>query len=243
MSPAASEPLVARPKGRSAKRALRALDLALIGLSAVVWLPVVGLLSATVVLTSGRPIFFVQERAGQNGRPFPMVKFRSMKNGDNPLIPDPDRITRVGHLLRRTSLDELPQLLNVLRGSMSLVGPRPMLLTQVEALDDCQRRRLEARPGMTGLAQVSGRNELTWDERFTFDIEWVDEASPARYLWILARTARTVTSGSGVSGHRADDRVVAIELAADPKVVDLNATEISVQEDLTQRRSAQRAAS
>ena len=127
---------------------------------------VLGLASALAVrLTSPGPILFRQERIGRDGVPFTMLKFRTMLDGPNPIFPDASRITSAGRVLRRFSLDELPQLINVARGEMSIVGPRPTLAYQVERYDAQQRRRLEVRPGLTGLAQVSGRNELSWARR------------------------------------------------------------------------------
>ena len=126
-----------------------------------------GLAALAIRLTSRGPVLFRQERVGKGGEPFEVVKFRTMVHLDepNPLIPDPDRITRVGAFLRRFSLDELPQLLNVARGEMSIVGPRPTLAYQVERYSDRERQRLRVRPGLTGLAQVNGRNAIAWSER------------------------------------------------------------------------------
>jgi lipopolysaccharide/colanic/teichoic acid biosynthesis glycosyltransferase len=194
---------------RKTSRRLRCFDLMLIIASAPLWVPILGFLGLAVVLSSGRPMFFHQSRVGRHGKFFEMRKFRSMTNGDNPLIPDPTRITPIGKVLRRTSLDELPQLLHVLRGSMSLVGPRPMLPSQKAELDKEQEQRLLVRPGLTGLAQVSGRNSLSWEERFVFDVEWAQKADVATYLSVLRRTASTVISGAGVSGHDRADRFVA----------------------------------
>lgn len=190
------------------QRALRVVDLLLIAIAAPLWIPVFAIIALAVLFSSGSPILFHQERVGRNGDTFSMRKFRSMRNGDNPLIPDPDRITRIGAILRRTSLDELPQLLNVIDGSMSLVGPRPMLPAQLSALSPAQFDRHLVRPGLTGLAQVSGRNTLTWDERFVHDVEWAENPTVRRYVSILARTASTVIAGDGVDGHAIDDRVL-----------------------------------
>ncbi len=159
-------------------------------------------------LTSKGPVFFRQERIGLGGRPFTVWKFRTMVVGDNPAIPDPDRITAVGRLLRRWSLDELPQLINVARGEMSIVGPRPTLAYQVERYDEEQRRRLAVPPGLTGLAQVEGRNELPWPERIRLDVQYVERASLALDLRILARTLPSLLSGRGVEGHPVDDPLV-----------------------------------
>jgi len=193
--------------GRSHRRR-RVADLALIAATSPIWVPTLVFVAAAVLMTSGRPILFVQERVGQNGESFRMRKFRSMINGDNPLIPDPNRITKIGALLRRSSLDELPQLLNVIEGSMTLVGPRPLLPAQVSKLDAAQRVRLSVAPGLTGLAQIHGRNSLSWDERFEFDIDWVRRPTLSRYIWILFRTGSIVISGDGVTGHDRNDRIL-----------------------------------
>ncbi len=167
---------------------------------------VVGLVCAAAVrCTSPGPVFFRQERVGLHGRPFRVWKFRTMVAGDNPIIPDASRITRVGAVLRRLSLDELPQLINVAVGEMSIVGPRPTLAYQVERYDDHQRRRLEVRPGLTGLAQVSGRNALSWADRIDLDVVYVDTQGPLTDLRLIARTARAVLGGEGVEGHADDD--------------------------------------
>ncbi len=139
------------------------------------------------------------------GRPFLVWKFRTMVAGDNPIFPDASRITPVGRVLRRLSLDELPQLLNVAAGDMSVVGPRPTLAYQVERYDEFQRRRLDVRPGLTGLAQVNGRNSLTWARRIEFDVEYVETQSAGLDLRIVLRTVRTMLSGEGVEGHPEDD--------------------------------------
>ncbi len=184
------------------KRAIDVVLLALVALPAAV----LGAVCALAVrLTSSGPILFRQERVGMGGVPFEMLKFRSMREGVNPVFPDADRITPVGRLLRRTSLDELPNLINVARGEMSVVGPRPTLAYQVERYDHRQRNRLTVRPGLTGLAQVNGRNELTWPERIEFDLEYVEHQSPSLDLRILASTVGVLLTGSGVEGHQHDD--------------------------------------
>lgn len=186
-------------------RGKRAFDLALL---LVVGLPaaVLGALCALAIrLTSPGPILFHQERVGRDGVAFRVHKFRTMVPGDNPIFPDADLITPVGRVLRRSSLDELPQLLNVARGEMSIVGPRPTLAYQVERYDERQRRRLAVRPGLTGLAQVNGRNSLTWGERIEFDVRYVETQSLLIDCRILARTAASMLSGDGVEGHPTDD--------------------------------------
>ncbi len=141
-----------------------------------------------------------------------MFKFRSMTTGPNPLIPDADHITRIGAVLRRTSLDELPQLVNVLRGEMSLVGPRPMLPEQSRFLSPEHSERHSVRPGMTGLAQISGRNTLAWFERIELDRQWVRNASLVSYLGILYRTIAVVLGTNGVDGHPTADPFVDLTL-------------------------------
>ncbi len=160
-----------------------------------------------VRLTSRGPVLFRQERVGHLGRPFVLLKFRTMVDAPegNPLFPDADRITRVGGVLRRLSLDELPQLWNVARGEMSIVGPRPTLPYQVERYDERQRGRLAVRPGLTGLAQVSGRNSLAWAERIDLDLEYVETNSAGRDLALVVRTVPALLSSAGVHGHPTDD--------------------------------------
>ena len=148
-------------------------------------------------ITSPGPVFFHQERIGRDGVPFRVHKFRTMVPGDNPIFPDATLITPIGRLLRRTSLDELPQLLNVARGEMSVVGPRPTLAYQIERYDERQRRRLAVRPGLSGLAQVHGRNALAGTARIELDV--------LTDIRILVRTASSMLSGDGVEGHPTDD--------------------------------------
>jgi len=186
----------------------RALDLVLIALTSPVWIPTMTAIALGVAVTSGRPVFFRQERIGYNGEIFVMLKFRSMRNGKNPLIPDPTRITRIGSVLRRTSLDELPQLLNVIRGDMSLVGPRPILPEQLTFMTQQQLQRHRVLPGLTGLAQVNGRNSVSWDERFDYDLTWARHPSISRYLTIVFRTFATVATASGIGGHDPNDRLL-----------------------------------
>ncbi len=207
---------------RAGQTRVRALDLALTILTAPIWLTILAIIAVAVLVSSGRPIWFTQTRTGRGRAPFTMVKFRTMTPGDNPLIPEATRITPIGRFLRRTSLDELPQLLNVLIGDMSLVGPRPML---PELSDRVGRRggsRFLVRPGLTGLAQINGRNSISWDARLIFDQRWVDGIGIRLALRILAHTARVVASGQGIDGHDPQDRLImGAELdthtAADPQ--------------------------
>ena len=154
----------------------------------------------------GSPIFFLQERPGKNGKLFKMIKFRSMKDAvdkDGNPLPDEQRITPFGQKLRSTSLDEMPQLINVLKGDMSIVGPRPMLKEFVELYSPEQARRLEVRPGMTGLAQISGRNELDYEERFKCDVWYVDNHNILVDFKIKFKTIGVMTKREGVNapGH------------------------------------------
>lgn len=168
-------------------------------------LPMVVIASA-IRLTSGRPVLFRQRRPGLGGEPFTLVKFRTMRlEGamDDRSVPDEQRLTRLGRFLRATSLDELPELWNVLCADMSLVGPRPLLLEYLERYDADQGRRHEMRPGITGLAQVKGRNELGWDERLALDVWYVDNWSLGLDMTILARTVWQLLAPRGVRhpGH------------------------------------------
>ena len=168
--------------------------------------PVIGAVALLVWMRMGRPVVFGQTRPGRDGRPFTVRKFRTMTdqrdaNGD--LLPDEARITGIGRFLRRTSLDELPELVNVLTGEMSLVGPRPLLMQYLPLYTPEQMRRHEVRPGITGWTQVNGRNALTWEDKFALDVWYVDHHSLRLDLDILGRTVRQVLTGRGVSapGH------------------------------------------
>lgn len=205
---AAPPDLSALPSARP-YRLQRALDWAVLIACSPVLLPAGLLIGLCVGLTSRGPVLFKQERVGLHGNNFQVFKFRSMVDGDNPLVPDPTRITRVGAVLRRWSLDELPQLINVARGEMSAVGPRPTVASQVERYSVDQARRLTVRPGLTGLAQVSGRNSLAWADRIELDLVYVDSRSLRRDVSILVRTVSTVLTGDGAEGHDADDPMLA----------------------------------
>ena len=191
------------------QRHLRWFDLTLIALSAPVWLAAIGVIALAVLVTSGRPIFFAQERIGRGRRPFAMVKFRTMLSGPNPIVPDQSRITPIGHLLRRTSLDELPQLFNVIAGDMSLVGPRPMLPALSNRVGRGASLRFAVRPGMTGTAQVNGRNAISWEQRLRYDQIWVDALCVSAAAKVLAQTASVVVSGNGIDGHDPADPLIA----------------------------------
>jgi lipopolysaccharide/colanic/teichoic acid biosynthesis glycosyltransferase len=188
-------------------RGKRALDILLTLASAPVWIPVFIVCAAVIRVDSAGPILFRQSRVGRGGATFLVLKFRSMVDDPkgNPVIPDERRVTRVGRVLRRWSLDELPQLFNVLRGDMSLVGPRPTLEYQVERYDELQRQRLAVRPGLTGLAQLNGRNSISWAARIQWDLEYLRRQSPWFDLRLLALTPIAVLTGRGITGHSKDD--------------------------------------
>lgn len=180
----------------------RWLDLAVSLLVLILLGPLMLLIALAIKLEDGGPVFYRQERIGQGGRPYKLTKFRSMvvgaeRMGAGILVERNDpRVTRVGRILRKLSLDELPQIFDVIRGDMSIVGPRPGLAYQVELYDDVQRRRLTVKPGITGWAQVSGRNAITWPERIEKDLEYIANLSLGRDLLILARTIPAVLSGA-----------------------------------------------
>lgn len=162
--------------------------------------PVILAAALAVRLSSPGPVFFVQPRGGRFGRPFPSIKFRTMRadhvHDIHEIVPlTHSSITPLGRFMRRFKIDELPQLFNVLRGDMSLVGPRPTIMEQVVAYDDFQRRRLEVRPGVTGLAQVNATATMTWDERIKYDVYYVDHCSLLMDLLILAKTPLVVLLG------------------------------------------------
>ena len=182
----------------------RVLDLLLILLTAPLWGPLFLVTWIVVLACLGRPAFFRQRRAGRGGKPFAIIKFRTMteaRDAEGGLLPDAARLTPCGRRLRSLSLDELPGLLNVLRGDMSLVGPRPLPLRYVERYSPEQARRLEVMPGITGWAQVNGRNQLDWDRRFAHDVWYVDHRSLWLDLRILGMTLLTVFRREGIAGE------------------------------------------
>jgi lipopolysaccharide/colanic/teichoic acid biosynthesis glycosyltransferase len=179
------------------------LNRAVAGCLAVLLAPVVAVVAVVLGLTEGRPLLFVHERAGRDGRPFGLMKFRTMRPPAFPEEPDDARISGVGHFLRRSSLDELPGLWNVVRGEMNLVGPRPLPVSYTAEYSPEQARRLDVKPGLTGLVQVRGRNALTWDEKFALDTWYVEHRTPLLDVRILLETPLVVLHGRGVShgGH------------------------------------------
>jgi lipopolysaccharide/colanic/teichoic acid biosynthesis glycosyltransferase len=164
--------------------------------------PFLAVLVLLVRLRLGSPFLFIQERPGKAGRPFRMIKFRTMTDARDPsgaLLSDAERLTPFGRWLRSSSLDELPELWNVLRGDMSLVGPRPLLMSYLPLYNDHQRRRHEVRPGITGWAQVNGRNSLSWEQKFDLDVWYVDHASLRLDFHILLKTVTQVLKRDGVN--------------------------------------------
>jgi sugar transferase EpsL len=200
-----ADPEAQRPARGIVSRTLkRALDVALAGGALVAMSPVLGAIAALELRFHGWPPIFAQKRPGLNGRIFTLYKFRTMTDARSPngeLLPDRDRLTRFGSILRATSLDELPELFNVVRGDMSLVGPRPLLARYLPRYSPRQRRRHEVRPGITGWAQVNGRNSLAWEKRFELDVWYVDNWSLALDAKILALTLWTVLRRDGISAE------------------------------------------
>jgi sugar transferase EpsL len=180
----------------------RAFDIVVSAAMLLVLAPVMLLMTLLVRLKLGRPVLFAQERPGRAGRLFRLYKFRTMndeRDGEGSLCPDEERLGRFGRTLRSTSLDELPELWNVLKGDMSLVGPRPLLVEYLERYTPEQARRHELRPGITGLAQVRGRNALSWEERFDLDVWYVDNRSLSLDAKILLETVSAVLGRKGIA--------------------------------------------
>lgn len=181
----------------------RLIDVVVAGAVLLAVTPLLAVVATLIWLRDGSPILFRQVRAGKGGQPFEMVKFRTMSTESEDPTTDAQRITDLGATLRASSLDELPTLWNVVRGNMSLVGPRPLPVRYVERYSPTQRRRLEVRPGVTGLAQVRGRNLLSWDERFVLDVEYVDSQSLRADLSLLWATLATVARREGIEAGQA----------------------------------------
>ena len=166
--------------------------------------PVFLILAYLIRKNLGAPVFFTQERPGKDGKPFKMIKFRSMRDAvdkDGNPLPDSERLTPFGKKLRAASLDELPELWNVLKGDMSLVGPRPLLMSYLPLYTDLQFRRHEMKPGVTGWAQVNGRNAISWDEKFAYDIWYIDHFSLWFDMKILFLTIKKVFIKEGISAE------------------------------------------
>jgi len=175
----------------------RTLDILISTVAVVILLPVFAAIAAAVKLSSSGPVIFKQERAGKNGRPFVFYKFRTMRAEVDPFGPSPKsgedpRLTKVGKFLREYSLDELPQLFTVLKGDMSIVGPRPLYISQMKEWDERQKKRLLVKPGLTGLAQISGRGELTREEKLELDVKYVEIASFSTDVKIILATLANI---------------------------------------------------
>ncbi len=184
----------------------RIMDCVVATVALVLLWPLLVVIALAVFVTVGRPILYAEERAGTRGTPFVLRKFRTMTGGldaTGQLLPDERRLTRLGRFLRSTSLDELPELLHVLRGEMSLVGPRPLPVRYVPRYTREQARRLDVPPGITGLAQIRGRNALSWDERFALDLQYVEARSAWLDCKVLGLTPLVVLGRGGIShpGH------------------------------------------
>ena len=182
----------------------RSLDILGAGLGLILLCPLLLIIALVIWRNIGRPVLFRQVRPGLNARPFLMIKFRTMREAigpDGQPLPDDQRLTSLGAKLRSSSLDELPELWNVLKGDMSLVGPRPLLMEYVPLYSSQQARRMDLRPGLTGWAQINGRNALTWDEKFSLDIWYVDNRTIWLDLKILWRTVKKVLKRDGISAE------------------------------------------
>jgi sugar transferase EpsL len=191
--------------------AKRLLDLVVAGLALMAMTPLLAVLALLIRLRLGSPVMFSQTRPGMHGTPFKLLKFRTMTSETDiggHLLPDDKRMTSFGAFLRRTSLDELPEFLNVMKGEMSLVGPRPLLMEYLPLYSPRQARRHAAKPGITGWAQVNGRNAVRWEEKFELDVWYVDHQSFWLDLQILGRTFWCVLSGQGITqaGHATVER-------------------------------------
>ncbi len=193
-----------KPYGIYEKFIKRPLDLCLSSLGLIILSPVMGITAILVRTRLGSPVLFTQDRPGRDGKVFKLYKFRTMtderdENGE--LLPDEIRLTKFGKTLRSTSLDELPELINIIKGDMAIVGPRPLLVRYLPRYNEHQARRHEVRPGFTGLAQVNGRNSITWQEKFDWDVKYVDHVTFIGDLKILLDTVGVVLKKDGISSE------------------------------------------
>ena len=190
-----------------AKYIKRILDLILSLMALILLMPLMLIIGILVAINLGNPIIFKQKRPGKDEKIFTLYKFRTMtdeKDEKGKLLPDSQRLTKFGKFLRSTSLDELPELINILKGDMSIVGPRPLLVEYLELYNEEQKHRHDVRPGLTGLAQTSGRNAITWEEKFEKDIEYVHNISFIGDVKIIIKTAIKVFKREGISGTNSD---------------------------------------
>lgn len=182
----------------------RFLDFTLSLLAIIVLLPVMLIIAILVRIKLGSPVLFKQERPGYNEKIFKMYKFRTMtdeRDNNGNLLPDVKRLTEFGKFLRNSSLDELPELLNILKGDMSIVGPRPLLVKYLPLYNDFQRHRHDVRPGLTGLAQVNGRNATTWEKRFEYDVEYAKNISFLTDIKVILLTVKSVIKHEGIDSN------------------------------------------
>ncbi|MCI8429202.1 MAG: sugar transferase [Lachnospiraceae bacterium] len=187
-----------------AKYGKRIFDLCLTVPAFILLSPVMGVTAVLVAVKLGRPVLFTQKRPGYREQIFQMYKFRSMtdeRDEKGELLPDEMRLTAFGKRLRSSSLDELPELLNILKGDMSLVGPRPLLVRYLPLYNAQQRRRHDVKPGITGLAQINGRNSISWEEKFAYDVQYVEKISWKEDIRILVETVRTVFKKEGINSE------------------------------------------
>jgi lipopolysaccharide/colanic/teichoic acid biosynthesis glycosyltransferase len=191
-----------RHKGFYQKYFKRFFDVVLSSVALILFSPVLLILAILIAVKLGRPVLFIQKRPGMNNKIFKLIKFRTMtdkKSSEGTLLPDEERLTRFGKKLRSLSLDELPSLINVLKGDMSLIGPRPLLVEYLPLYTDTQKRRHEVRPGLSGLAQVNGRNSLSWGEKFNLDVSYVDQVTFLGDLKLMFLTVGKVLKREGIS--------------------------------------------
>ena len=182
----------------------RLLDIVLSGTALIILSPVLLIVAILVRIKLGSPVIFHQKRPGKDGKIFTMCKFRTMtdeKDGNGNLLPDEVRLTKFGKLLRSTSLDELPELWNIFKGDMSIVGPRPLLVQYLPLYNEEQKHRHDVRPGLTGLAQVNGRNAITWEKKFEYDVEYVRNVNFMMDVKILIGTVMAVLKRDGISSE------------------------------------------
>lgn len=185
-----------------AKYVKRMIDVVLSVIALLVLSPLFGMLAIMVKVKLGSPVIFCQPRPGKDGKVFNLYKYRTMndkRDDRGELLPDEERMTAFGKKLRSSSLDELPELLNIIKGDMSIVGPRPLLVQYLPLYNEKQRHRHDVRPGITGLAQVNGRNSLSWTEKFDLDVEYVNSISFMTDVKIVLKTVKTVLSKEGIS--------------------------------------------
>ena len=191
-----------KPYGPYEKYIKRPLDCALATGALIVLSPLLGATALAVRNKLGTPVLFTQDRPGKDGKVFTLYKFRSMtdsKDENGELLPDEERLTGFGQFLRSSSLDELPELINIIKGDMAVGGPRPLLVQYLDRYNEHQRRRHEVRPGITGLAQVHGRNAISWEEKFDWDVKYVDSISFLGDCCIIIDTVKTVLKKEGIS--------------------------------------------